>query len=839
MTYPHPAHVPLKLYWELISNNYDGETFLAELTITNLSTEDLLDSGWGLYFNACRKTRPETVTGNVHIEHVNGDLSRLTPSANFGILKPGESRTVSYVGLLWAIQKTDAPLGFYIVYDDGTTKARAVAIGDPEIAAFAGPEQRNRKLEDVVPCVTPETRFDDNAMLTLLPVDAIGQITPTPLSTVIGHGHFIIDAETAIVHQAELASEAAFLQRSLADAGVKCKLSSHGNVGIQLRVGAVDIPGTGSNDEAYQLDVTAERISITGATPHGVLNGIQSLRQLLPLQNYREPQSTVTVPILRVLDAPRFGYRGMHLDVGRNFSSKETVLRLLDAMSLDKLNKFHFHLTDDEGWRVEISTLPELTEIGGKRGFTLDERDNLVPSFGSGAEADGLPGTGFYSKEDFIEILRFATERHIEVIPEFDVPAHARAAIKAMEVRYHRLKAQGKLKEAEEYLLTDFDDTSKYESVQLWNDNVVCIAKEACYSFIETVVYDLILMFKEAGAPFRAIQTGGDEVPEGAWMGSPICRAFMEEQGMKSIQELQNYFVGRFRDILKKNHLTVAGWEEIALTKEAVGDKHVVKPNPAFTTENFQLYVWNNVWGWGQEDIAYQLANAGYKVVLSNVTNLYFDLAYEKDPEEPGYYWGGFITTRKPFDFCPLNIYATATVDGLGHDLGTDTLDKMMRLTAQGTENILGLQGQIWGENIRSGEVLEYLAYPRIIGLAERAWAKDPGWTFITDKTLRTAKMDADWNVFANRLGQRELVRLDSLLGGYGYRVPLPGAKVQNGMLSANVEAPGLTIRYTIDGSEPTPSSDTYIGPVKARGTIKLATFTSTNRQSRTTTITL
>ncbi len=802
------------------------------LTITNTSNRTLSSEGWALYFNSCRKTRPGSVTGGVDIVHINGDLSKLAPTAEFNELKPGESRTISYVGLLWVIQATDAPLGFYIVYDDGTPDARAEAIGDPEIAPFVSLGQRNRKPGDVLPCITPALRYQENAATTLLPPSAIGRITPSPLKETPATGEFLINSAMVIVHTAELKTEANLLQKSLAALGIVTRCASEGH-GIQLRLGKIEIDGIHHSDEAYRLDITRDGIVIIGASAHGVFNGIQSLRQLFPIMAWHGSQNSLAVPLTQVIDSPRFEYRGMHLDVGRNFSSKETILRMLDVMALYKLNKFHFHITDDEGWRIEIPSLPELTEIGSKRGFTQDERDHLVPSFGSGAKVEGSHGTGFYSKADFIEILRFATERHIEVIPEIDVPGHARAAIKAMETRYFRLKAQGKDKAAEEYLLTDFDDTSVYESVQLWHDNVVCIAKESCYRFIDTVVSDIIAMFDEAGAPLRTMQTGGDEIPHGVWEGSPLCQKFMAEHRMQSIQELLNYFLGRFSGILKEHGLVMAGWEEIALTKEKAGDKEICTPNPAFIGANFRPYVWNNLWGMGQEDFAYKLANAGYEIVLSNVTNLYFDLAYEKDPDEPGYYWGGFLPTRKPFEFCPLDIYTTTVVDGWGKPLDPAMVANLTQLTPEGRKNILGIQGQIWGENARSNERVEHFFAPRAIALAERAWAADPGWTSISDKTQRDAKINADWNSFANRLGQRELPRLDSFLGGYGYRIPVPGAKIIDGTLHANISMPGTTIRYTSDGSQPSTSSPVYQGPVAVSGSVKLAAFTSTGRRGR------
>ncbi|MCB5196393.1 family 20 glycosylhydrolase [Deefgea salmonis] len=842
----NPAGAHLKLTWANKTNAHNGDNFLAELTLDNLSDQVLPSSGWALYFNTCRKIKPETVSGDVEVTHVNGDFWRLAPKAGFAAVTSGQSRTFAYEGLYWVIAETDAPLGFYIVYNDGQENAYHETIGDPEIAPFVTEQQRHRKADDLVPLSTPALTFEHNQDLHPLPIEQVGKITPSPLSSEWLNGEFSINKDTLIVHSSQLATEARFLRAAIHDVSrvylQQAAIRPTGSQAIVLQIGAVAVSDTLAPNEAYSLQINANEIIITGASAHGVFNALQSLRQLLPVAAFLNPQAELSVPCCRIIDAPRFAYRGMHLDVGRNFSSKDSVLRLLDCMALYKLNQFHFHITDDEGWRLEIPSLPELTEIGSQRGFTQTETDHLVPCFGSGGDVSNPAGSGFYSRADFIEILQFATARHIEVVPEIDVPGHARAAIKAMNLRYHRLMAQGQTDAAKHYLLCDFDDASDYESVQLWHDNVICIAQESCYNFIETVLHDLQAMYLEAGAPLTTMHTGGDEVPHGAWEKSPVCQAFMQAQGMTQIVQLQNYFLARYRDLLKKYGLVFGGWEEIALVKTEVNGEHTHGPNPEFVNANFRPYVWNNVWGWGQEDFAYQLANAGYKTVLSNVTNLYFDLAYSKDPAEPGYYWGGFIETRGAFEFCPLDIFTTATVDLMGHPLDQEKIASKVRLTPTGVNNIIGIQGQLWAENIRDAARLEYLAMPRMIALAERAWARDPKWTLIADAEQRQAQMDADWNEFANRLGQRELARLDGFLGGYGYRIPLPGAKVENGQLLANVSAPGLTIRYTVDGSEPTAQSAPYTSALdyaalsQAAGFtgVKLATFSSSNRKSAT-----
>jgi hexosaminidase len=496
-------------------------------------------------------------------------------------------------------------------------------------------------------------------------------------------------------------------------------------------------------------------------------------------------------------------------------------------MARYKLNRLHLHLTDDEGWRLHIDALPELTEIGGKRG-AAGER-TLPPSFGSGADVGSSSGTGYYDADAFIGILRYAHARHVEVIPEFNMPGHARAAVLAMRARHDRLRAQGDVEGAERYLLSDPYDASVYESVQLWRDNVICIALPSVDRFIDTVVAHVAALYREAGVPLSTIHTGGDEVPLGAWEGSPRCQALMRERGWTHVGQLQADFVDRCRAILARHGLAFAGWEETALVYEDGGP-------------GFQVYAWNNAWGSGKEDVAYRLANAGYDVVLANAANLYFDLAYAKDPQEPGYYWAGFVETRHAFGFCPLDMIVSAATDPMGQGVPPERLAALVRLTPAGRQRVKGLQGQLWGENARTRDRIEYLAAPRLVALAERAWAPDPGWCAIADAGARARAMDDAWNEFANRLGQRELARLDRAPLAYGYRLPPPGAVAIGRTFHANVALPGLALHYTLDGSEPGAASPRYTGPVEAgqgAAVFKVATFDTRGRKSATVVIAL
>ncbi|ACY49665.1 family 20 glycosylhydrolase [Rhodothermus marinus] len=833
----HPER--LTVYWGVLANQDNGRARW-ELTLVNQDTVALPASGWTLYFNFMRPILSESTPPSVRLTHVNGDFYRLEPTEAFAPLPPGGRRTLSFESPGPLIKAIDAPSGLYFVFRDAPD--RPIPVRDVRVLPFASEFQTRRHPADRLPVPTPALRYYRNASLRLLPADSLTPVVPTPRQLTRREGHWTLDRTAAIAYDPALAREAAFLADALAPLlGTRLRLleGAERPASIRLRLGAVYLPDGPAGPEAYHLIVDPEAgITLTGTDAAGAFYGIQTLQQLIDPSFYRQTSETIPIPALEVRDAPRFGYRGLHLDVARNFQPKEVVLRLLDLMARYKLNRFHFHLTDDEGWRLEIEDLPELTEVGGCRGHTETEATCLVPSHGSGPIPGRPPGSGYYTREDFIEILRYATARHIEVIPEIDVPGHARAAIKAMEARYARLKAAGRPEaEAAAYRLVDPADTSVYRSVQGWNDNVINVCLPSTYRFLEKVVDELRRLYDEAGAPLHVVHTGGDEVPHGAWAGSPACRAVMQAEGIDDPAALQQYFLDRFDQILRRRGLRTAGWEEIGLIATEENGRRVHRPNPRFRDRGFLVYAWNNIWGSGAEDHAYRLANAGYDVILSLASNLYFDLAYTKHPDEAGLYWAGFVDNDAPYRLEPFDLFLGPIQHWLGHTLPPEAFAHHERLTTEGRRHIVGLQGQLWGETLRTPDRVFYMAVPRMLALAERAWAERPAWSQIVDPEARQQALQAAWNAFANRLGQRELPRLDALYGETApYRLPPPGAVVEDGLLKANVALPGLTIRYTLDGSEPTAASPRYTGPVRleGHGEVRLRTFDTNGRGSRT-----
>ncbi len=803
----------LRITWEVMDNNYQNKNeALTVLVITNSGKDILPAGGWKFYFNSGRGFTENAVSNNAKINQVNGDLYSITPTAGFKDLKPGESARIEYVNDDPVVNVTDAPEGIYLVWD--TQPEKGFNIGDfnikPYKPTYAG-------------LVTPEIVYDRNKVVTDIPADQLPQILPTPASYTATGGTFTIDEKTTINADSEFAKEAAQLAADFSKLLGKPLAFSSKTTGAVIALKKVD----GLAQEGYELKVTAQGVVINASTPVGVYYGVQSLRNLIPVTVYARAQKSVKIIGVDVKDAPRFPHRAVMLDVARNFQTQKQVLRLLEAMSLYKLNVLHLHLTDDEGWRIEIPSLPELTSVGSKRGHTLDSKNHLPASHGSGPDVNNPYGSGFYTKAEYIEILKYATDRHITVIPEIETPGHARASIKAMDARYIRLMAVGKKDEATKYLLNDLEDKSEYRSVQYWNDNVINVSLPSTYTFVERVVDDLINVYKEAGAPLQTIHFGGDEVPPHVWEKSPAYLALKATHPeVKETGDLWYYFYGKVNQILKSKGILLSGWEEMALRKTKVDGNDTYVANPDFVSEHLRADVWNNVLGGGQEDLAYKLANGGYKVVLTCVTNLYFDMANYKSFDEPGYYWGAFLGIDKFYSFIPYDYFKNADVDKNGAPINQNIFLGKQRLTDYGKSNILGLQGALWAETVKGPERMDYMIFPRLFGLAERAWAQDPAWATEKDPIKAKQEYDLAWSTFLNVLGKRELPRLAYYNGGYNYRVPKPGISLQDGKYSSNVEFPGLTIRYTTNGKDPDASSKIYTGPVDYKsGEIKFRAF--------------
>ncbi len=811
---------PLQLRWEVQRNVFTpdnpGGRSWSSFTLTNTADKALPAQGWAIYFNCVAGVDLKEVEGPFVMERVSGTWYRFRPISGASDLAKGQSTRLSFFHPEIMVKTAKGPTGPYIVFDDTPSVGRAIS--DYALAPFARAEQWDHGASDPMPIITAQEQFKRNSSIADVAEEALPPVFPTPKKFERRAGELHWTAMPRVVGSADLKAEVAHATALLKPYFASAKT---GGTAPGVHLAIASIAGQ-SSSEAYELSIDpATGITLNGNSAAGVALGLRSLRQLLPLQ--ATPQQGLTLAALHVSDAPRFGYRGVQLDVARNFQPKATVLRLLDLMARYKLNKFHFHLTDDEGWRLEIPGLPELTSVGARRGHTLDGRAFLQPAYGSGPDVNDAFGSGFYTAADYIEILKYAAALHIEVIPEIEMPGHARAAVKSMESRYLELQKAAR-KDAAQYLLNDLEDKSIYRSPQLYTDHVMNPGLPSTYVFIQRVLDQVVALHKKAGVKLNTIHVGADELPNGAWEKSPATRALMQREKLASTTEVWDYFYGRVNQMLTRHGLFASGWEELGARKVKLrGDSKLI-PNPTFTHSHFRLYVWNNLDD--AEDLAYRMANAGCQAILAPATNLYFDMAYNKNPDEPGVNWAAYTELDTVFDFIPFDSTRKSPTDATPKP-GLDGL------TDYGQRQILGLEGVLFSETVRSRALMDYLLMPRMLALAERAWGKDPAWTQEHDVVKAKALHDADWSVFVNQLGRRVLPQLDAQLPGVQYRIAPPGLQIVDGKVMVNQQFPGFALRYTTDGSEPNMTSPLVTGPITAKGMIQVAAFNRSGRQSR------
>ncbi|KZN51236.1 family 20 glycosylhydrolase [Pseudoalteromonas luteoviolacea] len=819
-----------------VENNFHGGagSFIGSLSLENHSNVALPKgkSDWQIYIHSVRKIKTSEATG-LKIEHINGDLHRLVPTDSFQGLAPNKSIKVEFEAAAWIAAYTDfMPRAFIVA--NGQTPAIFANTNTENMKSFVAPFGRENQLKrhneplDYSPLATAAWRYEHN--FNSIKVDkeaAVKRIIPKPYSVDFNRGVAELNHNWQIRFAGRLKSEVAVFKEDLQSHGLSLeaqpdhvKAGKSPTIYLKVESNSYDRSDYQGASGSYKLKVDDDKIEIIGVDNAGVFYGIQSLLSLFPV----EQSGTIKVPNVEIEDTPRYGWRGMHYDNARNYHGKDALFKLVEQMARYKLNKFHWHFSDDEGWRVEIPDLPELSEIGGYRCFDLQERDCLLTQLGTGPFKSGS-GNGYLSREDFVELLKFAKARHIDIIPEIEGPGHARAAIKAMEARYYRLKEQGKEAEARAYLLSDLEDKSEYLTVQNYTDNSINVCMDSTYAFIEKVTYELQGMYREAGTRLTNLHFGGDEVGAGSWAKSPACQALFKDanNGIAGPADLKPYFTQRVAKIFAKRGIAPGAWEDGLMYDRVNPFKRDEFPNQVFTAN-----VWDNIWEWGVADRAHRLANDGYQVILSHGTHLYFDHPYEAHPEERGYYWAARYTdTKKAFSYMPDYVYANADFTRNGESI--DNLEALVGRplpALERPENILGMQGQVWTETIRTEEQVMAMMFPRVLTVAERAWHKAKWEAEIRDEKA----LAADWQEFSATLALKELTRLTE--SGVNINLPVPGAIIENGMVIANSAFAYLTIEVSFDKGG---TWQKYTGPMSVTDTqtVRLRTTLDGKKYSR------
>ncbi len=471
-------------------------------------------------------------------------------------------------------------------------------------------------------------------------------IIPTPQSLVQQDGFFRLGSNTAITAASPEAKTVAefFAAKMRTATGFAIQVAEKGNIQLSIDP-SLDV----ANDEGYTLDVTKDGVAVVAKTAQGLFYGMQSFLQLLPAEI--ESPSKVNgiawqAPAVSIKDAPRFGYRGIMLDPCRHFMPVENVKKYLDVLSLFKMNRMHWHLTDDQGWRIEIKKYPKLTEIGSKR-----------------IDGEGTEHSGYYTQEEVKEIVKYAADRFITVVPELELPGHEMAAIAA----YPNLSCKGE------------PGTPRI----IWGveDIVMCPGKEDMFTFLQDVIDEMVPLF-----PSEYFHIGGDECPKISWKNCPLCQKRIREEGLKADgkhsaeERLQSYVIQRMEKYLATKGKKIIGWDEILEGGLA----------PSAT-----------VMSWRGEEGGIAAALMDHNVIMTPGGNgMYLD-AYQGDSKIEPVTIGGYTLLEKTYSYNPI----------------PDTLAAMGK-----SDYILGVQGNTWSEYMYDEAKRDYMIFPRILAVAEIGW---------------------------------------------------------------------------------------------------------------------
>ena len=498
-------------------------------------------------------------------------------------------------------------------------------------------------------------------MAFILPTKAVGQtanfnIIPQPQQVIAdASAPFVLNANTVICLQTnsqDMKRNASMLASYIKEAtGISPTIGKFvkGSPAIIL-----SIDKTISNAEGYKLNANAKQISIAGASAAGVFYGIQTLRKSLPLCSGKATQ--VTIPAVQIADAPRFAYRGTHLDVSRHFVTTDSIRQFIDMLALHNINRFHWHLTDDQGWRIEIKKYPLLTAIGSKRAQTVIDHNS--------GKYDGKPYSGYYTQKEIREIVKYAADRYITIVPEIDLPGHMQAALAA----YPELGCTG----------------GPYKVWEIWgiSDDVLCAGNDKTMKFIDDVLKEVVGLF-----PSKYIHVGGDECPKVRWKDCPKCQARIKalhleaKDGHSAEERLQSYVITHATKFLKSLGRNIIGWDEILEGGLAEGA---------------------TVMSWRGESGGIAAAKQNHDVIMTPNTYLYFDYYQSLDKANEPDAIGGYLPLERVYSYEPMP----------------------KELTADEARHIIGVQANIWTEYMPTFKQMQYMGLPRIAALSEVQWSQ-------------------------------------------------------------------------------------------------------------------
>ncbi len=496
----------------------------------------------------------------------------------------------------------------------------------------------------------------------------------------------------------------------------------------------------GETNEAYSLDISKRCVEIEAGSQSGLFYGIQTFLQLLPEDVYKKEKHSGEnwkIGCIEIEDYPAYNWRGWSFDVSRQFFPKEFIYSLIDWMSYHKMNRFHWHLTDDNGWRVEIKSHPLLTEKGAWRG----PGEVLPEAYGSGKKRYG----GFYTQDEIRDIIKYASDRGVEIIPEIDMPGHSKALVSV-------------------YPWAGCKNTSEFVSVNGETKNILCVSDEAIYKVIDDIIGELASLF-----PGKYIHIGGDEVQFKNWEECPHCQAFMKERNMENERELQRYFVQKMNEIVSSHGKIMCGWSEIAdVDIERNKGKELQDAVRTFSDDT-------HLWAWKENSNCIEFLRCGYPTIFQIAQYSYFDM--KQSDLERGHNWAGNVPLEKAYSLNPEKMVDSISVAVYGR--AASEAEKA---------NIAGVQCGLWCELLnKPARFAEYQFFPRTVAFAQTGWCGNRKESF---------------DIFKRKLDSKHFERLANM--GIAFRVEPPVVYFNNGTFRGESN---YTIRYTSDRTSPTSES--------------------------------
>ncbi len=673
---------PKKISVQMMEVTHNKE-ILTYLIIKN-SSETELEGNWRLY--SSMGLTPTSTQISISKTNLEGRYGYISPNENWRKLMPGEEIKIEVENWLLSGMQLLSRQGFYLTE---IIKENEILLGEPSLKEpVLVPLTSPRMGATVLSRGTQQSRETGQKKSHPIVIPAPRKIEYSGESTQING----IKIETNLSEE----------ETGAVDELVTSFGAGEGSYCLEIKKDS-KIEGD------YQLETQMKRASLTSRSFNGIVWGLHTLRQIL------SNKDGLSLPILKIVDSPDLEYRGLMIDLARHFQGPEQVKKIIESMASYKMNKLQLGISNDEGWRLEISAIPELTDTGSIRSHQqfnqYGKRRALSPAWGDSHPDIG----GFFTRSQFVELLKFSKLRGVEIILEINLPGHSNAILRSLE--------------NSNWQLADPKDSSEHISAQGYKKNIINVGCEDTYRFIRTVVREIKNLYDQADVEFRAIHLGGDEVPVEAWLDSPICQSLdawnskwdsTDPKDRNSAREaLMQHFCERAVTTVSEiaPNAIVGFWHEMVSYGEKRGKN-------SYTT----------VWLMNQDRSKelQKIEISHWPFIICNSSYYYLDMPYCMKSDEPGLPWASYVDTEDIYKFDPFMSWG---------------MSEEMRTLA------IGLQAQLWSETVTTAEQMDYYLFPRLIAFAERAW--------------NTSNKSGNWRAFSETIKSRELDWLEALSISY------------------------------------------------------------------------